>query len=574
MRAPLILVALLAACGGVTEPVAPQQQVSVQRVHIGKGLDASSWISLYVLATDASGAALGCGESEVALKVSVSFNGGDYVEVPNAELSLDCDERRGGDLALVVDNSGSTASELSLTQQAASSLIDDVLAVEGRASLVRVSTNAEVLVPVSTDREALHAAVDDLFVNHGWSALWDGVRMGNETLAGPAQGEPRAFDSQHDFCEATNQLGVVVFTDGEDNNSSDEQAYDHQTYPGDGIDTALEDLYKLRVRGITTPIYTIGLGDEVDQPTLAALAASTGGRHLQISDPAEIPQVFGLVSDYVSATGRVCAELPEEGCGAASVRVEWSWTEGEERFTQVRTSALQIDCPEEPSGRIATFLMTFSDPGITQDQAATMAGAALDWVSPSPEPAVLVVLDDDHHGESADDAAYIATLLRQGDNRRVDLVDEPAEGIRAADLEPYDAVWFSNPGYPIDDLGSMLSLEAFLAAGGGVVLQGDDASWSWGQSFPMHPLTHLDFADNGTSTCGVHTDNQQGGALQIAFAELDHPIAVAMAGEVLSYGDDMDHTTPRGEGEQVLAWASLRDAPECAAFPAVVSYEP
>ena len=61
-----------------------------------------------------------------------------------------------------------------------------------------------------------------------------------------------------------------------------------------------------------------------------------------------------------------------------------------------------------------------------------------------------------------------------------DLITERKGGITADDVAGYDVVWFTNPGYPFDDVRSIDTLTTFLAAGGGVVAQGDDITQSMG----------------------------------------------------------------------------------------------
>ena len=48
--------------------------------------------------------------------------------------------------------------------------------------LVRVSTNATVLSELTTDETDLEDSISGMFVNEGWTALWDGIRLGNDVL--------------------------------------------------------------------------------------------------------------------------------------------------------------------------------------------------------------------------------------------------------------------------------------------------------------------------------------------------------------------------------------------------------
>jgi hypothetical protein len=574
------LLFVLSACGDL--PVVPETtlepEVSVQRVRAGLGAGASTYVGLHVLVTGEDGVPIPCSEGTLDVSVAVSTDGADGPWTELDHPTLTCVGAGEGDLALVLDNSGSETGWGDEVAAGASNMVGGVLGGGGRSSLVRVSTNATVLTGVTDDAEALAAAIDGAVVADGWTALWDGLRMANETLGGAviADGGGDPFASQEDFCASTDRLGLVVFTDGRENNSADEQDYDHVKYPGDGLDTTLEDVANLHVGGATTPIYAIGLGNDVDVDGLQSLADSSGGRFLHIASSDEIEGVFDLVSDYLASTSKVCATLDEETCGPIHVKVTWSWTppvdSGLSALAGEDIAAIDVDCPHDATGNMATILLTLTNPFLPVATAEALTRDTLAWVSPVEDPEVLVVLDDNHHNEFRGDAAWVAeTLAASGYS--VDYLEEDADGINASDIDGYDVVWYSNPGYPPDELASIEALEAFTAMGGAVVLQGDDMAWSWGNAFPMSGLTHLDFMSNGTSVCGVWTDNNAGAEYAVSYAS-GHPVVATVGGTSHLYGDDIDETTARNEGEVVLATAQLDGRPDCGTRPVVVGWTP
>jgi hypothetical protein len=323
-------------------------------------------------------------------------------------------------------------------------------------------------------------------------------------------------------------------------------------------------------------VYTIGLGDEPDHDALQALADATGGVHHRVDHPDDVVDTFSLVGDYLTGTHQVCADLDEEVCGALSVRVSWSWTaEGrtapEHEGTEVQ--AVTVDCPsEEPTGTRALLLLTLTNPHLPASEAATLTTNTVAHVSPTAAPEVLVVLDDNHHGEFEQDADQVATWLGDA-GYAVTRLDETGDGLTDADVEGYDVVWFSNPGYPPDDLATIEVLEAFTAAGGGLVLQGDDMTRGWSNAFSMTSLTSLVYEHNGVQTCGEPTDDNQGERFEVSTFD-GHPILAGLESQTWFYGDDIDQTTPLDEGEQVLAEATLEIDPGCTVTPALVVYDP
>src|SRR5205085_215231 len=135
--------------------------------------------------------------------------------------------------------------------------------------LTRVSTNSTLVQPMTADTEAIDRAINGLYVNKGWTSLWDGVRVGQESLGGSHDAPTSRTDVQ-EFCFGEQPLGVVVFTDGVDNNSNDEHSadYDVAKYPGDGIATRIHELERFAIGDAVTPVYTLGLGKDVDQEAL------------------------------------------------------------------------------------------------------------------------------------------------------------------------------------------------------------------------------------------------------------------------------------------------------------------
>lgn len=571
----LVLLAFT-GCGGAdgVASAPPQLEGSVQSLRASVGPEGEVFVGLDFLATQRTPDGIPrphpCSEGELSVLVRAGFNGEPLSEVER--LRVDCVQEATADMALVVDNSGSLGDVEQLVKEGATGLADRVLWDGGRVSLTRVSTDATARLPLSDDIADVVDALEGLQSRRGWTALWDGIRLGNATLGGDTRDDMQHPDSLAAFCQEAHKVGIVAFTDGRDNNSAGQQL---ATEFDDGIDTRYEDLFNLGIGSLTTPIYTIGLGDDVDHARLQELARHTGGRHVRVEHAADLPEVFATVGEYTHATHMACASLPRvRGCGELTLELDFEYDATlDAALVETHTYQITVPCPSEPTrGRSATMLLTMSSPGIPRDIAKAMAVDAVRWTSPVEEPRVLVVLDDIGHYEFGGDADYIAELLRE-EGFDVTRVRESANTMRPEWVADYDVVWFSNPGMPIDDQFTMETLLQHREQGGGFVLQGDDMSWALGRRFSMTPYTQLVHRNNGTRYCGRHIDGNRRDVYTIDVGD-GHPLVATSAGSSFVYGDDMDATTPAGRGEQVLAWARAAWDDSCERLPVLVGFDP
>ncbi len=574
---PLMLLAA-AGCGDAPRETG-RVASTTQQMRAGVDEAGDALVGVDVLVTDEAGLGVPCGEGNVEVDIEVSRNGmaGPWVLVDRTSVENACSERAGGDLALVFDNSASVVEQLEPLKDAVARASDRILSDGGRVSLVRASTEAKVLSAIADDRANLGAAIEAMWISNGWSALWDGVRMGNETFATdlPVEAAPRFSDADA-FCSSNRKRGILLFTDGRENNSAHQKLRSDE-YPGDGIDTTFDDLVELKVGPESTPIYTVGLGDEVDAEAMQGLADHTGGRYIQLDSLDDLEPVLTSVSDYFAASRRFCTEIPSHLCGDLDVRVTHRWTDGTTVTEGVQEQHVVVPCEARTRSRVATILLTLTETSASDDVIDRLVANTVNWVSPVNAPHVLFLLDDAHHGEFSDDpaqlflrftmAGYVATYM-----------DEPKHGVRLEDIQGYDVVWFSNPGHPMDDAQTFHALRQFAEAGGGVVLQGDDMSASLGHSFSLSPMGKLEHVDNGVTYCGKKTDNGHGDRYEVTFGPGPHPILDGLEGISFTYPDDIDTTRVADERAAVLATATVPSTREskkqCAPKPVVVAYTP
>jgi len=243
-------------------------------------------------------------------------------------------------------------------------------------------------------------------------------------------------------------------------------------------------------------------------------------------------------------------------------------------------NGLGDECEVTPHklGRVVTMLLTMSNPRTmnhpTKNIPFLLAENSIAWVSAEAQPKIVVVRDDNHQGEFRNDPEFVQLLLLQA-GFAVDLIEEPAQGLTWDLVKNYQVLWFSNPGHDVDDAESVTVMKRWVDEGRGLILQGDDMAWN----ASLQPLTHLRFADNGTLTCGRITNDNLGKDYQVTFNKQEHPVLKGLQSVAFLYGDDIDHATAIGQGEVVLAAATLNPADRCdvlpcGTWPTVIAYDP
>ena len=242
-----------------------------------------------------------------------------------------------------------------------------------------------------------------------------------------------------------------------------------------------------------------------------------------------------------------------------------------------------VECPI--TGRTAVIVLTLHGPqGMTLStaDAKVLTKNAVDYVNPNGagNPAkILLVHDYNNHDEDNDDPDKITADLKALYGAGNVTTKDPCTILRPEDVDGFDVVWFSNPGWPMGNSTSMPTtfntLLNFRGTGGGLVLQGDDITQSSTGSL-MESLTFLKFTNNGTSACGQSIDGWGPGSYRVSFVnDSTHPLLVGgLAGKSFDYHNDIDHSTAYGIGEAVLATGNP-NVDNCALkTPALVAIDP
>ncbi len=225
-------------------------------------------------------------------------------------------------VTLAFDVSGSMKG-LPLTQakEAGKALVAE-LGPEDQVAVLAFADSVQVVQPFTRDRDALAAAIDGLLVS-GNTGLYQAVAASFD-LARSADSPRRA---------------VVLLSDGQD-------------YGGLGTVTRDASLDAARSSGV--PLFTVGLGDLVDQPYLAELAAAARGQLLLAADPQALQGLYQAVGAVLRHQYVVTVDASAlEGATSAVLRVDVSYA-GATAFAEASLALPApppAPAPETPNSR-------------------------------------------------------------------------------------------------------------------------------------------------------------------------------------------------------------------------------
>lgn len=267
----------------------------------------------------------------------------------------------------------------------------------------------------------------------------------------------------------------------------------------------------------------------------------------------------------------VSVVMIHQNCGPVQFSIN---DKGNKIFGCDPNDPLCVPPPQVTKPGVVTILLAMGDsdnmanPTVDQVSAQVVAEAMVQFSSPVVNPKVLVVLDNNNHGESPLDFKNLyQNLLRR---YNANYMNEPIGGLSPSDISTYDVVWVVNPGYP---LGSKKTHDTLKAFPGGVILSGDDMGA--GNGFDNSDLTGIKLVNNGTQVnCGGTTYNVDNNLSSNHYeVTLDPGIFASLGASHLSfnYGNDIDLTTPTSTVE-VLAYAKLNQSSCTDKRPVVVRY--
>jgi VWFA-related protein len=199
-------------------------------------------------------------------------------------------------IALVIDVSGSMNlpehdPAIGYAKAAAHAFVDDMDDYD-RVAIIAFSDCADVVQEFTSDKQALHDAIDGLRAE-GMTALFDGIWLGVN--------------------EAVSELGskaVIFFADGLENNS------DVCEYPPNGLfmdndytddSTLICDL----ARSAGIPVYAVGVGENVWADPMIAFAEGTGGYYQFAPSAADLGDIFTEIRERLCNRYLISYDSPD-----------------------------------------------------------------------------------------------------------------------------------------------------------------------------------------------------------------------------------------------------------------------
>jgi Ca-activated chloride channel family protein len=208
------------------------------------------------------------------------------LSVPALQLEI---ARNSADVVLVIDVSGSmqandvAPTRLDAAKSAATSLIDQLPGAD-RIALISFDSQATVRQGLTTDRDAVKAALASLVPGSG-TALGDGLALALNQLNSTGRVASGARERP---------AMIVLLTDGVSNQGSDPLAVARQ------------------VAAAKIPVQTIGIGlrnasatvrgepvGGVDEATLTAIASATGGKYYYAQAAGELQSIYSNLATQV-----------------------------------------------------------------------------------------------------------------------------------------------------------------------------------------------------------------------------------------------------------------------------------
>lgn len=188
-------------------------------------------------------------------------------------------------VVMTIDTSGSMTKAMPDAREAAKAFVD-TLEAQDSAGVISFNRTITPILPIGSARDAAKRAIDSL----------------------QARGDTALFDALHASLEAakgrTGRRAVVLLSDGVDDDGQGRVLSKH----------TLEEVLAL-AREVNVPVFTIGLGSEIDEQTLRRVAAESGGYYFNAPTIDELKELYGKLGRQLSGQYQLnyTSNLPADG---------------------------------------------------------------------------------------------------------------------------------------------------------------------------------------------------------------------------------------------------------------------
>jgi VWFA-related protein len=188
-------------------------------------------------------------------------------------------------VVITLDNSGSMKPRMKETKEAAKSFLS-YLDPNDTAEVIGFAQQVKVLSTMSANRDAAKKAIDSAEA-HGNTALYDALYASIDAFKG-----------------MPSRNAVVLLSDGVDDNGVGKQLSKH----------SIDEVIRF-ARQANVPLYTIGIGTEVDSALLQNIAQSTGGLSFLTPRPEELKTLYDRIGEQLAGQYLVTynSNLPGDG---------------------------------------------------------------------------------------------------------------------------------------------------------------------------------------------------------------------------------------------------------------------
>ncbi len=185
---------------------------------------------------------------------------------------------------VALDTSGSMKQRMADAQSAAKSFIQ-LLSPEDKVQVLSFAREVKILA-ADGGRESAEAAVEAVSAR-GDTALYDALYASVEMLK-----------------DTPGRKAVTLLSDGADDDGTGKQLSKH----------SVEDALRL-AREVNVPIYTVGVGTELDEAALKKVAAETGGANLITPQPEQLKELYAKIGEQLVGQYSIqyTSNLPGDG---------------------------------------------------------------------------------------------------------------------------------------------------------------------------------------------------------------------------------------------------------------------